>query len=185
MGTDRNHPRGIPAGPMAQDSTQSARASHVSEFPCSADEFDSITVTMPRKFDRCQKPASARQLGSVAAHRVWTYCDDEATEAAHHGQGTAMNIAPTCFEEQINRGDRRRGLPDPLRQRHLNRSRPLKSGERRNRRRRWHRSCRRRPGRHRRRRQMRCGACTPRSGYGRCNRGCRRGKWQRRRRRLR
>jgi hypothetical protein len=49
-------------------------------------------------------------LGSVAAHGICTFRDDDANEAAHHGKETAMNIVPTRIEEQINRVDRNTSL---------------------------------------------------------------------------
>jgi hypothetical protein len=49
-------------------------------------------------------------LGSVAAHKVCTYGDDDAIEARTAKGKTAMKIVPTRIEEQINRVDRTRSL---------------------------------------------------------------------------
>jgi hypothetical protein len=49
-------------------------------------------------------------LGSVAAHKVSTYGDDDAIEARTAKGKTAMKIVPTRIEEQINRVDRTRSL---------------------------------------------------------------------------
>ena len=51
-----------------------------------------------------------RLLGSVAAHKVCTYGDDDAIEARTAKGKTAMKIVPTRIEEQINRVDRTRSL---------------------------------------------------------------------------
>jgi len=49
-------------------------------------------------------------LGSVAAHKVCTYGDDDAIEARTAKGKRAMKIVPTRIEEQINRVDRTRSL---------------------------------------------------------------------------
>ena len=49
-------------------------------------------------------------MGSVAAHKVCTYGDDDAIEARTAKGKTAMKIVPTRIEEQINRVDRTRSL---------------------------------------------------------------------------
>ena len=69
-------------------------------------------MTRSRKFDRFQNPAPAQQLASVAAHRVCTYRDDDANEAAHHDSQTATKIVPTRIEDEINRRSRPDAQPD-------------------------------------------------------------------------
>jgi len=49
-------------------------------------------------------------LGSVAAHKLCTYGDDDAIEARTAKGTTAVKIVPTRIEEQINRVDRTRSL---------------------------------------------------------------------------
>jgi len=56
------------------------------------------------------EPSDDTLLGSVAAQRVCTCRDDDATKAAQHRKETAMKIVPTRFEEQINRVDRTTAL---------------------------------------------------------------------------
>jgi hypothetical protein len=71
-------------------------------FPCTADEFGSADMTRSRGSSIV--PRIRRQ------HRVCTYRDDDANEAAHHERKTAMKIVPTRIEEQINRVDRTKSL---------------------------------------------------------------------------
>jgi hypothetical protein len=65
------------------------------------------TVAEPRSIPESRV---STLLGSVAAHTVCTYRDDDANEAAHHGKEHAMKIVPTSIEEHINRVDRSTSL---------------------------------------------------------------------------